>query len=132
MIILSLFDGISCWRVALERAAIPVEKYFASEIDRYAIQIAKKNFHDTIHIWSVTDIEYKNGMLSNRVVGEAHSVEIDMIIGGSPCQDLSRAKTDGKGLQWERSWFFWICPTTQRSQTKIFSFGKCGFNEELW
>lgn len=106
MIILSLFDGISCWRVALERAGIPVEKYFASEIDKYAIQIAKKNFPDTIHIWSVTDIEYKNGTLSNSVVGESYNVEIDMIIGGSPCQDLSRAKTDGKGLQWERSGLF--------------------------
>ena len=106
MVILSLFDGISCWRVALERAGILVKKYFASEIDKYAIQIAKKNFPDTIHIWSVTDIECKNRTLSNRVVGETYSVEIDMVIGGSPCQDLSRAKTDGKGLQWEQSGLF--------------------------
>jgi site-specific DNA-cytosine methylase len=58
MNILSLFDGISCGRLALERAGIKVDKYFASEIDKYAIQIAKKNFPDTIHIGSVTDIEY--------------------------------------------------------------------------
>ena len=43
MIILSLFDGISCWRVALERAGIPVKKYFASEVDKYAMQIANKD-----------------------------------------------------------------------------------------
>jgi len=54
MNILSLFDGISCGRLALERAGIKVDKYFASEIDRYAIQVAKKNYPDTIHIGSVT------------------------------------------------------------------------------
>lgn len=48
MNILSLFDGISCGRVALERAGIKVDKYYASEIDRYAIQIALKNYPDTI------------------------------------------------------------------------------------
>jgi len=48
MRVLSLFDGISCARVALERAGIPVELYFASEIDKYAIQIAQKNYPDTI------------------------------------------------------------------------------------
>lgn len=47
MKILSLFDGISCGRLALERAGIPVEKYYASEIDKYAIQIAQKNYPDT-------------------------------------------------------------------------------------
>lgn len=60
MKILSLFDGISCGRLALERAKIPVEKYFASEIDQYAIKISQKNFPDIVHIGSVTDIEYKN------------------------------------------------------------------------
>lgn len=48
MKVLSLFDGISCGRVALERAGIPVEKYYASEIDKYAIQISKKNYPDII------------------------------------------------------------------------------------
>lgn len=59
MNILSLFDGISCGRLALERAGIKVDKYFASEIDPYAIKIAKKNYPDTIHIGSVTDVKYK-------------------------------------------------------------------------
>ena len=59
MNILSLFDGISCGRLALERAGIKIDKYFASEIDKYAIQIAKKNYPDTIHIGSVTNVSYR-------------------------------------------------------------------------
>lgn len=58
MKVLSLFDGISCGRLALERAGIPIKKYFSSEIDKYAIYIAKKNYPDTIHIGSVCDITY--------------------------------------------------------------------------
>ena len=58
MNVLSLFDGISCGRLALDRAGIKIDKYFASEIDKYAIQIAKKNYPDTIHIGSVTDVSY--------------------------------------------------------------------------
>jgi site-specific DNA-cytosine methylase len=54
MNILSLFDGISCGRLALERAGIKVDKYFASEVDKYAIQIANKNYPDTSHIGSIT------------------------------------------------------------------------------
>ena len=66
MNILSLFDGISCGRLALERAGIKVDKYFASEIDRYAIQIAKKNFPDTIHIGDIKHI------YSDRLTGNLH------------------------------------------------------------
>lgn len=92
--VLSLFDGISCGRVALERAGIKVDKYFASEIDKYAIQVSKKNFPDIIHIGSVVDVkweDYKN---------------IDLLIGGSPCQSFSIAGKqegfDGKsGLFYE-------------------------------
>lgn len=61
MKVLSLFDGISCGRVALERAGIPVEKYYASEIDKYAIQISKKNYPDIIQIgdgWTVDVIAH--------------------------------------------------------------------------
>lgn len=50
MIVLSLFDGISCARVALERAGIPVHNYYASEVDKYAIEVTKKNRPNTIHI----------------------------------------------------------------------------------
>lgn len=54
MNILSLFDGISCGRVALERAGIPVEKYFASEIEMQPIQISKMNWPDIIQLGDVT------------------------------------------------------------------------------
>lgn len=64
MKVLSLFDGISCARVALERAGIPVEQYFASEIDKYAIQISKKNYPDIVQIGSVTGINSKVSCLS--------------------------------------------------------------------
>jgi len=58
MNILSLFDGMSCGYEALTRAGIKIDNYFASEIDRYAIEISKKNHPDIIHIGSVTDIEF--------------------------------------------------------------------------
>lgn len=80
MKVLSLFDGISCGRLALERAGIPVEKYYASEIDKYAIQVAQKNYPDTIQIGDCTKIDY------TKYIGQ-----IDMIIGGSPCQGFSFA-----------------------------------------
>lgn len=57
MNVLSLFDGISCARVALDRAGIKVNRYFASEIDGPAIEIALKNFPDTFHIGNVKDIQ---------------------------------------------------------------------------
>ena len=52
MIVLSLFDGCSMARVALERAGIKVDKYYASEIDKYAIQVSKKNYPDTYNPYS--------------------------------------------------------------------------------
>lgn len=95
MRVLSLFDGISCARVALERAGFKVEKYYASEVDKYAIQIAQKNYPDTIQLGDVRSI-------TKEMVGG-----VDLIIGGSPCQDLSIAKKNRKGLDGERSGLFW-------------------------
>ena len=110
MNILSLFDWISCGRLALERAGIQVDKYFASEVDKYAIQIAKKNYPDTIHIWDVTKVSakertYFNPESSTWTIDE-RLCDIDILIGWSPCQDLSIAKKDWKWLQWEKSWLF--------------------------
>ena len=82
MNVLSLFDGMSCGRIALERAGIKVNKYFASEVDKYAIQIAKKNYPDTIHIGDVKDVMYPESFDGNK---------IDLVIGGSPCQGFSFA-----------------------------------------
>lgn len=97
MKVLSLFDGISCARVALERAGIPVEAYYASEVDKYAIQISKKNYPDIVQVGSVVDF-HSTPLITNN---------IDLLIGGSPCQDLSIAKKDRKGLDGERSGLFW-------------------------
>ena len=80
--VLSLFDGISCGRIALQRANIPVAKYYASEIDKYAIQVTQKNWPDTIQIGDVKNVYARN------------LPKIDLLIGGSPCQDLSIAKKD--------------------------------------
>ena len=92
MKVLSLFDGISCLRVALGDR---VTSYHASEIDKHAIKIAHKNFPDTKHIGDVKSIkpeDYK---------------DIDLLCGGSPCQDLSISKQGRKGLEGERSGLFW-------------------------
>ena len=86
MNVLSLFDGMSCGRIALERAAIQVDNYYASEVDKYAITIAKKNYPDTKHIGDVTQ------------VSAADLPKIDLLIGGSPCQGFSFA---GKQLNFD-------------------------------
>lgn len=79
MNVLSLFDGISCGRIALERAGIKINKYFASEIDENAIKVTKHNYPDTIQLGSVTNIKSKD------------LPKIDLLIGGSPCQGFSFA-----------------------------------------
>lgn len=88
MNVLSLFDGISAGRVALERAGIKVDNYYASEVDKFAIQISQKNYPDIKHMGDVTkwrewDIDWSS---------------IDLVIGGSPCQGFSFA---GKQLNFE-------------------------------
>ena len=89
--VLSLFDGLSCGQLALQRANIPVENYLASEIDKYAIQVTQKNFPYTIQLGDITEI-------GTRRIERMEELGIDLIIGGSPCQDLSFAGK-GKGLK---------------------------------
>ena len=96
MRVLSLFDGISCGHVALDRAGIPVEVYYASEIDKYAIQITQKNYPDTIQLGDINNIDF------TQFIGK-----IDLIMGGSPCQDLSIAKNNRQGLEGQRSGLFY-------------------------
>lgn len=79
MDVLSLFDGISCGQVALERAGIKVDTYHASEIDKHAIQVTQKNYPNTIQLGDVTKIDGKKFR------------GIDLLIGGSPCQGFSFA-----------------------------------------
>ena len=83
MNVLSLFDGMSCGQQALERVGIKVDNYFASEIDKYAIQIAEKNYPNTKHLGDVTQI--------SKFWTEHKFPKIDLLIGGSPCQSFSYA-----------------------------------------
>ena len=62
--VLSLFDGMACGYEALLRAWIPIDKYYASEIDKYAIQVALKNHPDIIEIWDVTQVKWKSNTLT--------------------------------------------------------------------
>lgn len=109
MKILSLFDGISCARVALDSAGIPVEQYYASEIDPYAIKISKENWPSITQLGDIKNIN--NGGIGRSIFDyPKESIEynnIDLLIGGSPCQDLSIAKQNRKGLDGERSGLFW-------------------------
>jgi DNA (cytosine-5)-methyltransferase 3A len=100
MKVLSLFDGISCARAALDRAEIPVDVYYASEIDESAKKISHKNYPDIIQVGDVTTLHERFDLTPGFGGG------IDLLIGGSPCQDLSFA---GKrvGLVGERSGLFY-------------------------
>lgn len=101
MNVLSLFDGISCGQIALQRAGIKVDKYYASEIDKNAIKITNKNYPNTIQLGDITKIT--NEMLDK-------IMPIDLIMGGSPCQDLSVYKFDRgevSGLEGTKSGLFY-------------------------
>lgn len=97
MNVLSLFDGMSCGQIALNRIGIKLTKYYASELDKYAIAVTQANCPDTVQLGDVTnwrdwDIEWAS---------------IDLLIGGSPCQGFSFA---GKQLAFDdpRSKLFFV------------------------
>lgn len=97
MNVLSLFDGMSCGQIALERAGVKVSKYYASELDKYAITVTQANYPDTVQLgdvtrWSDWDFDWAG---------------IDLLIGGSPCQGFSFA---GKQLAFDdpRSKLFFV------------------------
>lgn len=122
MKILSLFDWISCGRVALDRAGIKTDKYFAAEIEKFPIQISKKNYPEIIQlgdvqrlnrgcswylpwvydwrfIWKTWDDEIPNILFDCK--------DIDLILWWPPCQDLSIAKKNWKWLEWKKSSLFY-------------------------
>lgn len=84
--VLSLFDGMSCGQIALNRLGIKVSKYYASEIDNPAIKVTQHNYPDTIQVGDVTKLKGED------------LPQIDLLIGGSPCQGFSFA---GKKLNFE-------------------------------
>lgn len=93
MNVLSCFDGVSCGQLALQRAGVPYNRYYASEVDKHAIKVTQTNFPNTIQVGDI------KGVRVNK------DVKIDLIIGGSPCQGFSFA---GKQLNFddERSKLF--------------------------
>lgn len=108
MNILSCFDGISCGQVALQRVGIPIDNYFASEIDPYAIKVTMKNFPNTKQLGDITTINSKQ------------LPKIDLLFGGSPCQGFSFA---GKQLNFNdprSKLFFEYVSLLTESQPKYF------------
>lgn len=92
--VLSLFDGMSCGQIALERVGVKVNKYYASEIKPHAIRVTQYNYPNTIQLGDV-----------KKVKGD-DLPKIDLLIGGSPCQDFSNANKNKLGLQGEKSSLF--------------------------
>ena len=86
MNVLSLFDGMSCGQIALRQLGIPINKYYAAEIDPYAMRVTQNNFPETIHLGDVTKVKGKD------------LEKIDLLLGGSPCQGFSFA---GKQLNFD-------------------------------
>jgi len=96
-VVLSLFDGMSCGQIALNKLGIKYKKYYASEIDKHAIKVTQLNYPNTIQVGCVSKLKQKG------------YPKIDLLLGGSPCQDLSSSNTwtQKKGLNGEQSNLFW-------------------------
>lgn len=94
-IVVSLFDGISCGQYALIKNGIDIEKYYSYEIDKFAIQITQSNFPKTIQMGNVVNADFKQ-----------YKNKVDLLMGGSPCQNLSIAG-NRKGLNGEKSKLFY-------------------------
>ena len=124
MKVLSLFDGISCGRLAFDRAGIPVEEYHAYEINEYAIQVSKKNWPDIEHHGDVTTADFTQYR------------GIDCVIGGSPCQDLSNYKyyrDDVTGLDGEKSSLFYhFVRAVREARPKYFLLENVASMEQKW
>ena len=102
--VLSLFDGLSCGQIALNRVGIEYDNYFASEIDKHAIKVTQTNYPKTIQLGDVCGIQYEDGALFHHQNdnplqnGGSFITKIDLLIGGSPCQGFSFS---GKQLNFE-------------------------------
>jgi DNA-cytosine methyltransferase len=89
--VLSMFDGMSCGQLALQRAGVKVDKYFSSEIDKHAIAVTQANFPSTVQLGDIQTI-------GKSEIEELKKHKIDLVIGGSPCQGFSFA---GKNLNFD-------------------------------
>jgi len=107
--VLSLFDGISTGRLALEKAGIPIEVYYASEVDKNASAVSEYHYPDIIRLGDVTKIDFKEFK------------DIDLILSGSPCVELSRANRNRQGIYGEHSnLFFYFIEALETIKPKWF------------
>lgn len=106
MNVLSLFDGISCGQLALQRAGVPVGTYYASEIEKNSIKVTQKNFPDTVQLGSVDTVNGLN--------------DIDLLIGGSPCQSFSRTISGNIGFDGKSKLFFEFMRLLKETKPKYF------------
>lgn len=124
MKVVSMFDGISCGMAALERAGIQVQRYVAYEIEPNAIKISKKNYPQIEHCGDVTTADF------------SQYSDFDILIGGSPCQDLSsykRYKQDAKGLEGTKSnLFFHYVRALNEMKPKWFLLENVASMEKRW
>lgn len=88
MVVLSLFDGIGCGRLALEKAGFKVDSYFASEIEYSSMMIAREHYPDIVFVGDISRLNYKDGFLYTPH-GVFFAGHIDLVLGGSPCTDFS-------------------------------------------
>lgn len=111
--VLSLFDGISCGQLALKRAGIKVEKYYASEIKKIAIKVTMEHFPDTVQIGDIEKVRYNRETKELITENGVYKTEgIDLVIGGSPCQNFSIARVSTgtkeiEGLKGDKSKLFY-------------------------
>jgi DNA (cytosine-5)-methyltransferase 3A len=114
MNVLSLFDGISCGQIALERVGLKVENYFASEIDKDGIKITMANYPNTKQLGNVLDLKTNN------------LPKIDLLIGGSPCQSFStmglyrKEKGDRVGFEGKSGLFWEYVRVLEETKPKYF------------
>lgn len=104
--VLSLFDGMSCGQMALNRVGLKEYVYYASEIKPHGINVTQQNYPNTIQIGDVTKISYKNGILKTEK-GEFNVGKIDLLIGESPCKGISILNQKQDGLNHSQSILFW-------------------------
>jgi len=100
MNVLSLFDGMSCGQIALNKIGVNYDNYFASEIDKHAIKITQKNYPKTIQIGDVTKVFFKDRILYTEK-GKFNIGKVDLLMGGSPCQGFSFGAKRGSELNFE-------------------------------
>ena len=119
MNVLSLFDGMSCGQIALKKLNIQCDNYFASEIDKYAIEITQKNFPHTKQIGSVINV--KGEELPN----------IDLLMGGSPCQGFSTAGNELNFNDSRSKLFFEFVRLLKECKPKYFLLENVGMKKEF-